>query len=143
MPHKVCKKGNAVEIVSLVGILTVVLMLVAPGCQSSSGPPKAPKVRIEGPPGTPVGYSVSYFDGKDDLDTTGTVKIIPDSGAYTEELKGGHQGVLVQIIPNKPASVTVILLDGDREIQRATGSGDKDAQVQAGKLTPVGPFRRP
>jgi hypothetical protein len=103
---------------------------------------KAPKVRIEGPPGTPLGYSVSYFDGKGGVDATGTGMVIPESGVYAEDLQGGHQGVLVQVTPQRAATVTVILLDGTREIQRATVQADKElAQVKAGKVNVLGLLR--
>lgn len=119
----------------------VFLVMVVPGCGPSGGPPKAPKIRIEGPAGTSFGYSVSYFDGKDDLDTTGTVKTIPESGVYSEDLKGGHQGVVVQVSPGGTAAVTVILLDGAKELQRSTAKGEKEtADVRAGKINAVGPF---
>jgi hypothetical protein len=124
-------------------ILTVLLVTVVSGCRFSSAPPKAPKVRIEGPPGTPLGYSVSYFDDKGGLDATGEGKVIPESGVYAEDLQGGHQGVLVQVTPQRAATVTVILLDGTREIQRATVQADKElAQVKAGKVNVLGPFPR-
>jgi hypothetical protein len=123
-------------------ILSVALVAVLPGCISSGGPPKEPKVRVEGPAGTPFGYTVTYFDGKDDVYATGTVKTIPDSGVFSEDLKGGHQGVLVQVVPNSAASLTVILLDGSKEIQRASVTGDREtAQVKAGKVSAVGPFK--
>jgi hypothetical protein len=128
----------------VLGIMTVLLVTVASGCRTSSAPPKAPKVRIEGPPGTLLGYTVSYFDGKEDIDITATAKTIPESGVYAEDLKGGHQGVVVQVIPNSSASITVILYDGEREIQRAKAHGSSEtAQVQAGKVNAIGPFRRP
>jgi hypothetical protein len=86
--------------------------------------------------------SRSYFDGNDDLDTTGTMKTIPESGVYSEDLKGGHQGVMVQVIPAGTAAVTVVLLDGAKELQRATAKGEKEtANVRAGKINAVGPFR--
>jgi len=140
--HKLKLKGSRTA--RAAGVFAVLLLTLMPGCRSASAPPKAPKVRIEGPPGTPLGYSVSYFDGPGDLDVSATVKIIPESGVYNEDLKGGHQGVVVQVLPNRPATVTVILYDGEREIQRAKANGTSDtAQVQAGKVTAVGPFRRP
>jgi hypothetical protein len=124
-------------------IASLVLVTLLPGCTSSGGPPKEPKVRIEGPAGTPFGYSVSYFDGKDDLDAEGTIKVIPESGIFSEDLKSGHQGVLVQVVPNAAATLTVILLDGSKEIQRASATGDKDtAEVKAGTVRKVGPFKR-
>jgi hypothetical protein len=126
-------------------LLAVFLVGVAPGCRRpSAAPPTAPKVRVEGPAGTRFGYSVSYFDGTDDVDVTGTVKVIPESGVYSEDLKGGHQGVAVQVTPNGPATLTVILLDGAKELHRATAKGaDDTALVTAGKVGAVGPFRKP
>jgi hypothetical protein len=122
-------------------LVTVFLVMVVPGCGPSGGPPKATKIRIEGPAGTSFGYSVSYFDGKDNLDTTGTGKTIPESGVYSEDLKGGHEGVVVQVTPSGTATVTVILLDGAKELQRATAKGEKEtADVRAGKINAVGPF---
>jgi hypothetical protein len=123
-------------------ILSVFLVAVLPGCTSSGGPPKEPKVRIEGPAGTRFGYTVTYFDGKDNIDVTGTGKTIPDSGVFSEDLKGGHEGVLVQVVPSSAAKLTVILLDGTKEIQRASATGDKEtAEVKAGKVSAVGPFK--
>jgi hypothetical protein len=124
-------------------LLIVLLVPVAAGCKKSGGstkaptgePLKEPKIRIEGPAGTSFGYSVSYFDGADNLDTSGTAKTIPESGVYSEDLKGGHQGVLVQVIPSGKATVTIILLDGSTEIQRATATGKTEtAEVKAGKF---------
>ncbi len=87
---------------------------------------------------------MSYFDSPDKLDSSGSLKTIPESGVYTEDLQSGHQGVMVQVIPNRMATVTVVLLDGDKELQRATVTGDKEtAMVRAGKVSPVGPFRKP
>jgi hypothetical protein len=85
---------------------------------------------------------VSYFDGPGDLDVAGTAKVIPESGVYTEDLKGGHKGLLVQVTPNGSAKLTVILLDDTREIQRATASGENQtAEVKAGTVSAAGPFR--
>jgi hypothetical protein len=111
------------------------LVTALPGCGPSGGYPKDPKVRVEGPAGTTIGYTVTYFDGKDNIDATGMGKTIPESGVYAEDLKGGHEGLLVQVIPNGSASVTVILLDGTREVQRATAKGkDETATVKAGTV---------
>jgi hypothetical protein len=87
---------------------------------------------------------VSYFDGKGDLDLNASARSIPESGVYSEDLKSGHQGLVVQVTPNNAATLTVVLLDGAKEIKRATAKGDKEtAEVQAGKLTELGPFKRP
>jgi hypothetical protein len=124
--------------------LSVMMAAMLPGCSGSSGPPKDPKLRVEGPPGTPFGYSVSYFDGKGDLDLNASAKSIPDSGVYSEDLKAGHQGLVVQVTPNSAATLTVVLLDGTKEIKRATAKGDKEtAEVKAGKISEIGPFKRP
>ena len=124
--------------------LSVMVVALLSGCGGSSGPPKEPKLRIEGPPGTTFGYSVSYFDGKGDLDLNASAKSIPDSGVYSEDLKAGHQGLVVQVTPNSAATLTVVLLDGTKEIKRATAKGDKEtAEVKAGKISEIGPFKRP
>jgi len=115
------------------------LMLFQSGCRSSSssasakGYPKAPKIRVEGPAGSQFGFSITYFDGKD-IDASASIKKIPEGGVYTEDLKGGHQGVMYEVIPNSSsASLTVILLDDTTEIQRATATGEKEtARVKAG-----------
>jgi hypothetical protein len=93
---------------------------VLPGFRFSPAPPKAPNVRIEGPPGTELGYVVSYVDGGRDPELTIRDIKIPESGVYAEHLEGGHRGVLVQVKLRREGTVTVILLDGTREIQRAT-----------------------
>ena len=80
-------------------VLTLLLVAVQSGCGGSAAYPKAPKIRIEGPAGAQVGYGVTYFDGKDSIDATGRVKLIPESGVYSEDLKSGHQAVLVEVIP--------------------------------------------
>ena len=67
--------------------------------------PQGPKIRIEGPAGAQIGYSVTYFDGKDSIDATGTVKVIPESGVYSEDLKNGHQAVLVEVIPSHTVTI--------------------------------------
>jgi hypothetical protein len=125
-------------------VLPVLLVLGSSGCSKSkrpAGPPKEPKLRIEGPAGTRFGYSVSYFDGPGDLEVSGTVKTIPDSGVFTEDLKGGHKGLLIQVTPNSSAKLTVVLLDGSTEIQRATATGENEtAEVKAGTVRAVGPF---
>jgi hypothetical protein len=118
-------------------VLAIFLVAVQSGCGPSAAYPKAPKIRIEGPAGTQVGYGVTYFDGKDSIDATGGVKLIPESGVYSEDLKSGHQGVLVEVIPSQTATAAVILLDGTKEIQRATAQGEKEtARVKAGKPGP-------
>jgi hypothetical protein len=123
-------------------LLTVFLVPVVAGCGRSDAPPTAPKIRIEGTPGTSFGYSVSYFDGDDNVDSTGKGKTIPESGVYADDLKVGHQGVMVQVIPSGTANVTVILLDGSKELQRATATGNQEtAEVRAGKINAAGPFR--
>ena len=119
--------------------LTIALASVLSGCGAhapgTSVSLKTPKVRVEGPPGTSFGYSITYFDGAD-VDANGTGKTIPSSGVYTEELKKGHQGVLVELIPTGSATLTLILLDEAQEIQRATAKGDKEtARVKAGLVT--------
>jgi len=122
-------------------MLMPLLFAFVAGCQQPpAGPPKSPNVRIEGPAGTPLGYSVSYFDSPDKVSTSGGMKIIPPTGVFTEDLQGGHDGVMVQVIPNRSAFVTVILLDGERELQRASAStANETVQVRAGKANPVGP----
>jgi hypothetical protein len=123
-----------------VAALLAAFLAAASGC-GSNAPPKAPKLRIEGPAGMMVGYSVSYFDGPGNVEFKGTAKTIPESGVYTEDLAAGHQGLLLQVTPNGPGKVTVILLDGDKEVRRATAKGDKDtAEVKIGKVEAVGPF---
>ena len=72
-------------------VLTLLLVAVQSGCGGSAAYPKAPKIRIEGPAGAQVGYGVTYFDGKDSIDATGGVKLIPESGVYSEDLKNGHR----------------------------------------------------
>jgi hypothetical protein len=115
------------------------LVVLQSGCRSSSssasakGYPKTPKIRVEGPAGTQFGFSITYFDGKD-IDATASIKRIPEGGVYTEDLKGGHQGVMYEVIPNSSsAKLTVILLDDTTEIERATATGEKEtARVKAG-----------
>jgi len=116
-------------------VIAMVLLLAAvSGCRSSKAMPSKPNIRIEGPAGTPVGYGVSYFDG-DDVDLNGTVKVIPESGVYTDELAGGHRGLLVEAIPNSSASITLILFDGTKEMQKSSASGSSEtARVMAGKV---------
>ena len=101
--------------------LTIALTTILSGCgshaPSASVSIKSPKVRVEGPPGTSFGYSITYFDGAD-VDASGTGKTIPSSGVYSEELKKGHQGVLVELIPTGSATLTLILLDEAQQIQR-------------------------
>ena len=86
---------------------------------------------------------MSYFVGKANLDLNAGAKSIPESGVYSEDLQSGHQGLVVQVTPNHAATLTVVLLDGAKEIKRATANGDKEtAEVKAGKITEVGPFKR-
>jgi hypothetical protein len=126
-------------------LLAVCLLVGLSGCGKSrkgAGAPNAPKLRIEGPPGTGFGYCVSYFDGPGDVEIAATAKVIPESGVYAEDLKGGHKGLLVQVTPNRSARLTVILLDDTREIQRATATGENQtAEVKAGTVSASGPFR--
>jgi hypothetical protein len=119
--------------------LTIALAILLSGCGARAPRAivslKAPKVRVEGPPGTSFGYSITYLDGAD-VDASGTGKTIPASGVYTEDLKKGHQGVLVELIPTGSATLTLIILDETQEIQRATAKGDKEtARVMAGLVT--------
>jgi hypothetical protein len=115
--------------------LTVCLVPFLPGCGPSGRYPKAPKLLVKGPAGSSFGYSVTYFDGKDSVDLTATAKVIPDSGVYSEDLKSGHQGLLIEVIPSGASAVTVILLDGTKEIQRETARGQKQrARLEAGKV---------
>ncbi len=120
---------------SILLLLAIVALAVfVPGCRSSKAMPSKPNIRIEGPAGTPVGYGVSYFDG-DDVDANGTVKTIPESGVFTDDLATGHNGLLVEAIPNSSTSITLILLDGTKEVQRASAKGsDETARVMAGKI---------
>jgi hypothetical protein len=120
----------------------VIFMLICfafqTGCRSASSSsanvyPKSPKIRVEGPAGTQFGFSITYFDGND-IDTSASITKIPEGGVYTEDLKGGHQGVMYEVIPNSSsAKMTVILLDGTTEIQRSMATGEKEtARVKAG-----------
>jgi hypothetical protein len=116
-------------------VLSALLIAGLSGCGLSSAPPKTPRVRVEGPPGTRLGFTVTYFDGPGNMDANASGKVIPESGVYTENLQAGHKGVLVQLIPNSPASVTLILLDDTKEIRRATAQGEgKSANVLAGSM---------
>jgi hypothetical protein len=108
---------------------------VLPGWRFSSAPPKALKVRIEAPPGTYLGYSVGYFDGESDPEISGRSMEIPESGVYAEDLRGGHQGVQVGVTLQRAGSVTVILLAGTSEIQRATAHAQfEEVKVKAGTV---------
>jgi hypothetical protein len=117
----------------------LILVALLPGCNRSSAYPRTPKVRVEGIAGTDMGFSVTYFDGKDTMSGSGSGKKIPESGVYIEDLNTGHQGLLVQAIPSGTATITVILLDDTKEIQRSTAHGNNEtAQVMAGKVS-LGP----
>ena len=117
--------------------LTLIVALGSTGCgRSTVHYPKAPKIRIEGPAGAAVGYSLTYFDGNEALDLTATIKFIPASGVYTEDLQAGHTGLHLAVAPQGKDDVTVVLLDDAKELLRSTARGNKGtAQVQAGKVT--------
>ena len=121
----------------------ILLVAGVVGCHSSPGPPKQPnqpKIRVEGPAGARFAFRVSYFDGSGDPTFFGTDKTL-QSGVWSQDLDAGHQGVVVQVAPNFTATVTVILLDGATEIQRATAKGQKEtAMVQAGRVEEVRPY---
>jgi hypothetical protein len=147
---------------SIVGfaILSALLLTIASGCGSKVTAVLHPKLRVEGPGGTAFGHSITYFDGKDNVDANGTVETIPASGVYTEDLKAGHQGILVQIMggespitgtisfdssdPNNvktsaparsTATLTVILLDGSTELQRGSAKADQiPVQMKIGSI---------
>jgi hypothetical protein len=81
---------------------------------------------------------VTYVDSAEDMEASGTVKKIGNAGAYTEDLKSGHAGLMVEITPSGAESLTLILLDDDKEVRRATAKGSKDsARILVGKPPPL------
>ncbi len=85
---------------------------------------------------------MSYFDGPGNPFFFDKGETIPQSGVWSLDLETGHQGVVVQAAPNFTATLTVILLDGATEIQRATAKGQREtATVQAGRVEEVRPFK--
>jgi hypothetical protein len=124
-------------------VLTGLLAAAPAGCGPSTPRyPKVPKLRIEGKAGAPVGYSLTYTDGPGNVDFTGTIKTIPPSGVYTEDLKPGHRGLLIEVVPQGNDIVTLILFDDEKEVRRTTARGENQtAKIQAGKVTLPGPFR--
>jgi hypothetical protein len=108
------------------------------GCGSSNAVPNSPKIRVEGPAGAQFGIGVTYVDGPQDVDASGTAKKIGDGGVYTEDLKGGHAGLMVEVTPSGTDTLTLILLDGGKEVRRATAKGSQDsARILVGNPPPL------
>jgi len=118
------------------------LLLVAlgflSGCGSCNAVPNSPKIRVEGPAGAQFGIGITYVDGAQDVDLSGTVKKIGDGGVYTEDLKGGHAGLMVEVTPSGTDTLTLILLDNTKELRRATAKGSQDsARILVGNPPPL------
>jgi hypothetical protein len=105
------------------------------GPTTASSTTTASTLRIEGPAGADLGIDRRYFDnGNVDLDSS--VETIPASGVFTENLTRGHAGlrIQVQLLQGKD-KITVIILDGTREIDRAVAHGSSEtATVKEGPV---------
>ena len=142
-------------------IVFAFLLTLLTSCSSSREYPAEPKIRIEGPGGSSVQYSRTYFDGKDKLYGTAMTVQIPESGVYLEDLEKGHQGLSLELRPSSYGvsvrfsggesevkkidkegegtdttfTITAILFDGTRELQRAVAHGEQEsAEFQVGKI---------
>ncbi|HEV3440622.1 MAG TPA: hypothetical protein VG122_24920 [Gemmata sp.] len=128
LPPIIARHRLAVVLVVCCGLGLVIYWVVFGYSGGSPKPPKEPKLRIESTPGALVTVFVVYKDGS----RTSVSQGMPESGVLLRDLKGGVAFYANVFLADRG---TIILFDGETEIQRVTTEGMEEVKVFAGDQT--------